>query len=346
MLTAWYDWQKPGDIFQKILMGQNVDTLNEISYKGVISPRLLKQIFSFRSLRYLSLNSIVENRLDESHIESLEKLRQLRHVDLDLSIFAGEAMETIGEWLVRLEELSHLKLSGPRDHVQCCVFNKRTYHHVSDLTLRFENHPSSNFLSLIPSIFPSLRKFAALSIVTVWNDSLEFGKKHLMALRAFPMTAIKLCNFRLRISVEHMITILKTWPLLEALHLIPAKKTESGSGFSDLESFRILSWINSHCDRLHELCLPLSLSRLATTAPTSLPPSSNCPLQLLSLSYSSKSIDIIWGREETFVHNLIRLFPHIATDCPEAIRNSDLGKILDVKKIPAISKGASRYFTC
>jgi hypothetical protein len=341
-LTASVNWQKSVDILQKILMGQNVDTLNEISYKGATSPQLLNQISHFRSLRHLSLNSFTENQLDESHIESLEKLRQLRHVDLDLNAFAGKAMETIGRWLAGLEELSNLSLSVPRDHVKRCVFNERTYHHVSDLTLRFKNHPSSDFLSLIPSSFPSLQKFAALSIVTNLDDSLEFEKTGLMALKAFPMTAIKLCNFRLHISFERVITILRTWPLLEVFHIVPA----AGSSFSDLESFHIMLWISSHCDRLHELCLPISLSDLATTTITS-PLPSNCPLRSLSLSYLSNYTHEIWDQGDTFVRNLIRLFPQLAINHPETIRNRDVYKILDGYKLPVTSpsSGSSRYDT-
>jgi hypothetical protein len=46
-----------------------------------------------------------------------------------------------------------------------------------------------------------------------------------------------------------------------------------------------------------------------------------------SFAGSVSGLGTISGQEETFVCNLIRLFHQITTDCPEAIRNCDLGKI-------------------
>jgi hypothetical protein len=212
----------------KILKGQNATTLQEFSYNGPTSLPTLKQISRFLSLRHLSLNThFIQNRFTKSHVQFLEKLPRLKSVDLNLRNFSVDAIEAVGRWLAGLEELSDLTLNanGPRNHAYVRrVFNKRTYHHVSILTLHFNQHPSSSdFSSLIPSTFPSLQKFSIISGLQELDGSQEFGIEDIiMGLKTLPMTDIQLYNLQLRISFDDIITILTTWPLLQVLHLIPA----------------------------------------------------------------------------------------------------------------------------
>ncbi|KAF5350693.1 hypothetical protein D9756_008509 [Leucocoprinus leucothites] len=302
--------EKSTIVLLNLIRGHGTTSLRGLTYHGT-SPSIFEEASHFHSLRKLNIKTYIKanpSLFKAPDIESLQCLRHLTRLSLDIRSFSWDAIEAARRWLGSLETLSELMLDGQWENIEHCVFKGITFHHIHHLRLFLTSPVGADLFFLLSLAFPALQ---LLGIQAQWDiradSSLEFQLSDLMGLKARPMKKIALVNLPLHVSSGDIAILLTTWPLLEHITLLPDKAVRSGFV---LDATFVLAQASRLGTRLKLLLLPLDFASLMATPTTSLPPA-HSPLQQLILFIPNTVIPESLNEKQALVVKLLTLFPRL-----------------------------------
>jgi hypothetical protein len=283
--------------------------VSDIVYVGFASRRIVKHIFQFPKLRSAKVldTTGINGFMGASDVESLRPSTLLTNLDIDLGMF--QETLNVGGWIEILQSLSTLSLQGTAAAVIDCLQN-RSFSLVHSLTLflRRPNQASSvapNIFTIISTAFPVLHSLCLENKEkhNIMDAAITLSDIH--ALRERPMRCLVVSRLRFSLSLGNVIDVVKAWPTLERLSLVP----HPNLSFERYRAQKLLAYISHHAPHITDLNLSLTMSSLITVQPL-VARVTVCPLQRLELA-QVQNLPSSLEHKLMLAQNLVTLFPRL-----------------------------------
>ncbi|XP_006455037.1 hypothetical protein AGABI2DRAFT_120989 [Agaricus bisporus var. bisporus H97] len=285
--------------------------VSDIVYAGHVTRRVVIQILQFPTLRSARVLPTAggQNLVEASDIITFQPLTSLTNLDIDLGIFRPPSSD-IGGWIQSLRSLSTLCLQGAASMIIDCMQN-RTFSLVHTLNLFLRREPTGisvvwpNIITIISAAFPTL-----LSLCLEHKENYELSSagitlSDIHVLRDRPMQCLVIRCLRFSLSCPNIVDIVKIWPSLERLSLVP----ESKHYIERYNAKKLLPYISRHAPHVTYMSLPLDISSLITAQPL-IVQRTVCPLQRLELPQVHNLPSDLKGKL-MLAQNLLTLFPRL-----------------------------------
>ncbi|KAF7771689.1 hypothetical protein Agabi119p4_6000 [Agaricus bisporus var. burnettii] len=319
-----------GDSSSAVASSIILDTLNyrgirmlDIIYTDYITKNVLSRIFQFSELRSLTLKTTQYrgSHLESSDIQSFGTLAHLTTLNLSLGMF--QMASDVGRWIESMAQLSVLSLLGRWPSVYGCIQN-RTFVAVQSLSVILQPCYSSrrrrlstvsnwstvtnsgNLLTIVKA-FPSLHSLSLENEANENTNEIIISRADIpKAPKESPLRCLELRNMKLALDEADIINIMRAWPSLESLSIIPSANKRLSYSASE-----ILAYASHGARCLREMNLPLDLSSLTSTSYSiSIRSSGKCPLRRLELPWVRNLPQDLKGTL-MLARNLVALFPKL-----------------------------------
>lgn len=287
--------------------------LHEISYHGLVSPRIVQQIFGFPTLRSVVIQPNQPN-MGSADVQSLRGLENLTELEIHLGIF--QTNTSIGNLLVHMPSLLTLRLSGSWKDISPWI-QDGTCGSLQSLSLfldpwvqpRGSRHPTPQVLmnrdvfSRISAACPCLQSLH-LALNGRQPNHAEMTISDILSLRERQLEILELQYLPVSLSTADVIEILRVWPSLKYLCILPP----AGRPFN-CQAKDILSYMSNHTQRLQSVDIPLDFLLGISLLEI---PRCVCPLQKLKLSHALNLPQHL-PEKLTLGRSLLSIFPRLTT---------------------------------
>ncbi|EKM78199.1 hypothetical protein AGABI1DRAFT_129328 [Agaricus bisporus var. burnettii JB137-S8] len=285
--------------------------VSDIVYAGHVTRRVVIQILQFPPLRSARVLPTAggQNLVEASDIITFQPLTSLTNLDIDLGIFRPLSAD-IGGWIQSLQSLSTLCLQGAASMIIDCMQN-RTFSLVHTLSLFLRREPNGisvlwpNITAIISAAFPTLLCLCLESKENYDSSSAAITLSDIHVLRDRLMQCLVIRSLRFSLSCPNIVDIVKAWPSLERLSLVP----DSRHGIVKYNAKKILPYISRHAPHVTDMSLPFDMSSLITVQPL-IVQRTLCPLQRLELPQVYNLPSDLKGKL-MLAQNLLTLFPRL-----------------------------------
>ncbi len=281
--------------------------LQEFSYHGFVSPRIIQHIPQFPTLRSVAIRPGQPIR-EGIQFQSFRRMENLTKLDIHLGIFQTGA----NDWLTHMPSLLTLCLAGSWKDIYACIHD-RTYSSLQSLSLILDpvrgraNLPqphrmNRHVFSRISAACPSLQSLS-LTLPRSQPGHVVMAILDILALRGRPLEILELRHLPASLSTTDIIDIVTVWLSLKRLRIVPPP-----AHLFECEAKVLFSYLANHAPKLLDIDVPLDFSSL-TTPLLSLPRCA-CPLQKLDLSQALNVPETL-PEKLTLCRNFISVLPRL-----------------------------------